>query len=137
MLMEGKHSVISPAIAAKIIRSNAKLEEVSFLFKLAYKQRFDKKKFQNLLCSLEVLCACNIKELCDIEINELLKDIFQINRISLILAGSFSSKADRYVVSNIKEHDLWDYIVKIDGAVFLLFNRLSDVRNLPNELKIE
>lgn len=136
MLMEGKHSVISPAIAAKIIHSNAKLEEVSFLFKLSYKQRFDKKKFQNLLCSLKVLCACDIQELCDIEIHELLKDIFQINRISLILAVSFFNKADRYEVSNVKEHELCDYVGKIDNAVFPLFNRLSDVRNLPNELNI-
>ena len=132
--IEGR--TISPVKAVKIIHSNASLEEVSFLFKLSYKHRFNKKKFQDVLRSLKVLCACDIKELCGIEINGLLKDIFQINRISLILAVSFFNKADRYVVCNIKEHDLLDYISEIDDAIFLLFNRLSDVRNLPNKLNI-
>lgn len=132
--IEGR--TISPVKAVKIIHSNASLEEVSFLFKLSYKHRLNKKKFQDVLRSLKVLCACDIKELCGIEINGLLKDIFQINRISLILAVSFFNKADRYVVCNIKEHDLLDYISEIDDAIFLLFNRLSNVRNLPNKLNI-
>ena len=81
--IEGR--TISPVKDVKIIHNNASLEEVSFLFKLSYKHRFNKKKFQDVLRSLKVLCACDIKELCGIEINGLLKDIFQINILNIPL----------------------------------------------------